>query len=355
MDGQSTVFLEVMVGIAIVGLLAFLVLLVARRPAGPSRGGGSEGQRPAPRWSGFLLAVILLMVVVLVVVWRFPPFAADLAPSGWREEPRALVFVVVMLGAGAVGLLAYLGFLLTRAVGRASGAGAAAAPETRASEASEVATASGVRMLGLLALGLAFLVLNWAYVDSERQYALMRDLLYPASFAVALVLLFDKATRAWSAKGGVATVREWLFCDWLVVLLVLGFLNLWGRAGDESYDVLWDFLHLALFFLAFCLLDRTASPLRFLAAYGYLIVLPILLLIVAPAAPAAEAPEVEVVVSWWMTVWPFVFLAALFFVLEILILVARRDWAVGLVALVKDGIFVAAYAILLINAMPEAA
>ncbi len=348
MDGQSTVFLEVMVGIAVVGLLAFLVLLVARGPAGARPGDGAGRAPPAPHWAGILLAVVLLIVVMLVVVWRLPPLTADLAPSGWREGPRALVFFGVMLAAGAVGLVAYLGFLLAGTAGGLSGAGpagVAAAPAANGTEAG-----SGLRMLGLLALGLAFLALSWAYLDGERQYALVHDLLYPASFAVALVLLFDKATRAWSVKGGGASAREWLLCDALVFLLVLGFLDLSSRSGGEDYGVLWDVLHIALFFLAFWLLDRTASTLRFLAAYGYLMVLPILHLIAAPS-PVPDADGV----LWWTTVWPFFFLAALFFVLEIIMLVAWRDWAVGMVALVKDGVFIGAYAILLIGAIPAPA
>ena len=37
----------------------------------------------------------------------------------------------------------------------------------------------------------------------------MVHLIYPAALGVALVLLFDKATRGWSAKGGGDTAREW--------------------------------------------------------------------------------------------------------------------------------------------------
>ncbi len=352
MDDRSTVFLEVMIGIAIVGLLAFLILLVARRVGGSSER-GSEQVLGAPPWWAFLLAVGLLIIVALVVLWQFPPLTDEVGAGGWREDTGALVFFVVMLVAAGLGLITYLVFLYAgtrRPLSRDRTAVDASSDETTA------ATASGVGLLGVLALGVAFLILNWAYVASDLQYALMRNLLYPASFAVALVLLFDKATRAWSAKGGIATVREWLHCDWIVFLLVLGYLNLVEFNNPGEYDaVLWDIIHLALFFLVFWLLDRTVSRYRFLAAHGYLIVLPVLLLIATPAAepPAEDAAEAIVeAVSWWSTIWPFFFLAVIFFVLEIITLVARREGPAGAVSLVKDVVFVGVYVIFFIVAIP---
>ena len=176
MDDRSTVFLEVMIGIAIVGLLAFLILLVARRVGGSSER-GSEQVLGAPPWWAFLLAVGLLIIVALVVLWQFPPLTDEVGAGGWREDTGALVFFVVMLVAAGLGLITYLVFLY-------AGTRRPLSRDRASSDETTSATASGVGLLGVLALGVAFLILNWAYVASDLQYALMRNLLYPASFAV---------------------------------------------------------------------------------------------------------------------------------------------------------------------------
>ena len=75
-------------------------------------------------------------------------------------------------------------------------------------------------------------------------------------------------------------MREWLLCDLLIFLLVLAFLNLRGVAKPEAYaGSFWDLLNVVLFFIAFWVIDRTAVRGRFLLGYGYLVVLPVLLLI----------------------------------------------------------------------------
>ena len=112
---------------------------------------------------------------------------------------------------------------------------------------------AGIRLFGLLAVVVAFLALNWIAVDKSNQYLLMACLMYHATMAVALVLLFDKATREWSAKQKGEPFREWVFCDGMVFLLFLSFLNLVNNGGAENYNALfWDVLYLTLFF--FCLL-----------------------------------------------------------------------------------------------------
>jgi hypothetical protein len=82
---------------------------------------------------------------------------------------------------------------------------------------------------------------------------------------------------------------------------------------------------------------------RFLVGYGYLVIVPLLLLIwqivVGTLAPA----------SWWGTMWPFFILAAVFFVLEAITLVASSGERQTLAA-VKDSVFVLLYAVLLIIA-----
>ena len=49
---------------------------------------------------------------------------------------------------------------------------------------------------------MAILLLCWIALAPATQYALMTQLIYPASLGVALVLLFDKATRTWGLKPG---------------------------------------------------------------------------------------------------------------------------------------------------------
>jgi hypothetical protein len=200
-------------------------------------------------------------------------------------------------------------------------------------------------VLGLLILVLAVLLLCWIGLSPASQYGLVVQLIYPASLGVALVLLFDKATRTWSTKGGAETAREWLLCDLVIFLLVLAFLNLRGVAKPEAYtSSFWDILNVVLFFAAFWLIDRSSSRSRFLVGYGYLIVLPLLLLIWDSIQGVAAAA------SWWASMWPFLILACVFFVLEAVTLVSSTGERQTLPA-IKDALFVVIYAILLIVAV----
>jgi hypothetical protein len=351
MEGREAAFVWVMVAIAVVGVAAFLIYLLARY-ARSKPGEGAEGapRRAGPRWFEYLLAIVLLVVVFGVLIWQLAVGgSAGLAASDWRTGDRSQVFFWLMVVLAAVALVVFIIFLLTR-IPQRERAAAGAAVES-AAEQPGVETPSGARLLGLLVLGLAFLLLNWIYLARAQQYALMLNLLYPASLAVALVLLFDKATRAWSVKSTAETVREWLFCDAIVFILILGFLNLMELQAGEAYAAMfWDFLFIALFFFVFWLVDRKVTRYRFLVAHGYLIVLPILLLIwrVVQEVPAPEP------ISWWETIWPVFFLAIIFFVLEIIVLIATAVSEKQVIPAIKDAIFFIAYGILLIVAVPEA-
>ena len=359
MDNRSVVFLEVMIAVGVVGVVAFLIYLVtqyARRPHAAT--GDVHKLAHAPRWYEFLLATIVVAVLVLLLFWQFPPGTLPgLSPADWKTDPRSLTFFVVMVAIGGVGLVVFLIFVFWgpsrqgREVGEGPVRAPAAAGEAAAAEPSAVQrTPSAAPLLGLLVLALGFLILNWAHVPRAQQHSMMLHLVYPAGLAVALVMLFDKATRAWSVKGPAETVREWLFCDGIVFLLVLGYLNLLqAEAGGKYASMFWDFLHIALFFLVFWLVDRTVTRYRFLLAYAYLMALPILLLI-WQEVQEAKAPED---LSWWSTIWPFFFLAVIFFVLEIISLVAARDSRNQIVPAIKDALFMVIYAILLIAAIPE--
>ena len=347
MDSRSLAFLEAMIGIGVVGLLAFAIFVVARL----SR--GETGDDAGPRWIALTLAVVLLVGVVAVAAWQAAPlFGLSAESDDWRDQSGTLVFLVIMLAVAVVGLLAFVIFLLSRAVRRTPAARVAEPTSDR----TPAETGSGARILGLLLLGLAFLMLNWISVAPALQYQMMLHLVYPAGLGVALVLLFDKATRSWSVKGPGATVREWLFCDALVFLLILAFLNLLDSAGGDGYGaMICDFAFIVAFFFVFWVVDRSTARFRFLLAYAFLVLAPVLLLIwrglqVVPEVP--DAPEVAEP-SWWGTVWPVFYLAILFFLLEIVTLFTARDSEKQLVPAVKDAVFLALYAILLIVAVPE--
>ena len=346
--------------VGVIAVLAFLIYLIAqfaRRPRAAVPGGAAPVY--GAHWYELLLAAVVLLVAVVLAVWQLAPGAApDAAAADWRSDSRAVIFFVVMLVLAALGLVVFAIYAIARSpraaaaefVARQVPAAAAEAAGTAAVPA--IPTPSGARLLGLLLLLLAILLLNWIYLDLARQYALMQTILYPASFAVALVLLFDKATRAWSTKGAAETVREWMLCDAMVFLLVLGYLHLLDVAAADTYHAMfWDLLHIALFFLVFWMVDRLQTRYRFLIGQAYLIALPILLLIWRVIEKVA-APED---LSWWSTIWPFFILAIIGFVLEIIALIATsgsdRHGAVA----IKDAVIFVIYGILLIVAIPEAA
>ena len=346
MDSNQAVFLGVMIAVVAVGILAFLILLIARRAERTQDGGsGQPDADRSPKWYVILLAVLLLVVVALLLIWLFAPSLGQGAATDWPADPRSLIFFVVMVVVGGLALLAFLVYLFSRGEGQATAPAPAAAAQTESGSE----TSSGARVGGLWALALAVLVLSWTYVPRAQQYGLMVHLIYPASLAVALVLLFDKATRAWSTKSRAETVREWLFCDAIVFLLVLGFLNVMASGGGETYAALiLDLVYIVLFFFTFWMLDRTLTRYRFLVAHGYLVVLAILLLIWR-AVQGEAAPEG---LSWWATIWPFFFLAIIFLVFEIIALVATANADRPVVPAIKDAVFLALYGVLLLIAIP---
>ncbi len=349
MDARSTAFLEIMIGIAVVGVLAFLVLLLAGR----IRMATSAGARQLNiRWPQVVLALILLIAVAAIVVWQFPPLDGDPAQAKagrWRSDPDALSFFIVMLAVAGGAVLVFLITLVIRAHPRLSAPPADEEEGAEKAVPASVEAPSAARLFGLLLPVAAILLLCWVALKPEQQYALVLYLLYPASLAVALVMLFDKATRSWSAKNGGESFREWLFCDLLVFFLILGFLNLLDSNAGAKYEALiWDMLHLAAFFLVFWLLDRRLTRLRFLAAYLYLALLPVLLLIwrAMQGVPAAKDP------SWWETIWPLFSLGVIFFVLELIAVIASSDREKQAVPAIKDGLYVVLVGIVLIVAVP---
>ena len=351
METQPLTFILVMAALALTGVVVFVIYLVVRNKEGLSVGTLSEGgPSSGQRWFEYLLAVLalvgLVVAVIVVIVFLYP--SGIVLETAWRGETRSTVFLVAMLVFGLGALVAFvIGMFVRRRVGvpaaGTEGGSASSVPNT-------VETPAGTRLLGLLVLVVAFLVLNWVYVDTIGQYRLMVGLVYPAVLGVALVLLFDKATRAWSIKAKGEPFREWVFCDAAVFLIFLGFLNLIQFAVAESYNALfWDLLNLVLFFFVFWLVDRKVTRYRFLIAYAYFVLAPILLYIWQLVHTVEDVVET---VAWWSSVWPFVILAIIFMVIEIIALIATRGSQRQAGGAVRDTVFIALYGILLLGAAP---
>jgi hypothetical protein len=355
LEQRATIFVEAMIVFVIIGVLAFLIGLIARAPqrqGAVASGAGAPEQ--SPRWYEFTLALILLAAIAAFAIWIISSASHWVwgeTIADWRSDDRATVFAAVMVALAVIGLVVSLIYALVqssqqeaparRGGAATTGAGAeAAAPATAAA----LPSPSPLRILGLLLPVVAILLLCWIALAPATQYALMSQLIYPASLGVVLVLLFDKATRTWSLKPGAESVREWLLCDLLMFVLVLAFLNLRTAPKPEAYTgSFWDLLNIVLFFIAFWAIDRTALRGRFVLGYGYLVVLPLLWLIWQSVLGVAGAA------SWWASGWPFVVLAGVFLILEVVTLVASSGERQTLPA-VKDAVFVVAYAVLLIVA-----
>ena len=122
---------------------------------------------------------------------------------------------------------------------------------------------------------------------------------------------------------------------------------------DEAYGgMFWDVVVIALFFLAFWIVDRKRTRFRFLLAYLYVALLPLLLLIWRGVQTAAEEEEAVEAALWWESLWPCFQLTVNFLVLEIILLVGVRDTPRHGIAAAKDAVFVVAYAVLLLVAIP---
>lgn len=355
MEQRGTIFVEAMIVIAIIGVLAFLIGLIVRAPQRQQAAANGKGQtEPSPRWYEFTLALILLAAIAGFAIWlisRGTHWVWGETIGDWRADDRTITFAAVMVALAVVGLVVSLVYALVQSSQggvRQRPAAAAAAEAAPPGAAAAPPAPSPLRVLGLLVPVVAVLLLCWIALAPAAQYGLIAQLIYPASLGVTLVLLFDKATRTWGAKPRAEGFREWVLCDLLVFLLVLAFLNVRGAPKPEAYSgSFWDLLNLVLYFIAFWVIDRTAMRGRFLLGYGYLVVLPLLLAIWQTMLGIAGAA------SWWGSPWPFVILAGVFFVLEAVTLVASTGERQALPA-VKDALFAVLYAVLLIVAARSA-
>ena len=354
---MSTFGIVALVVLAVVAAVLVVVAAVrvgrARRPS-PAEAAARKG----PTWYEILLAVVLVLaLVILAIVFALEIASGGAATQGWRGEVRSNLFLGVMLAVAALALLFLLAFLLARlpVSGAPAAAGAtAAAGGGGAGQAEMVRDPAGSRLVGLLLLAVGILLLGWVYLDPAARADLMVQVLYPAAIAVAIVLLFDKATRNWTPKTRTEGFREWLLCDVILITLVLGFLNLKQLEARDAYGgFFWDMVHVAAFFLVFWCLDRTSMRGRFLVGFGYLTLLPLLLVLwrwVQEIEAAADPAET----AMWSTIWPVFFLALAFFVLEIISLLVLRDNRGHAAPAIKDAVFVVLYAVFLLAAVPGA-
>ena len=343
---MSTLGIVALVVLAVVAAVLVVVAAVrlgrARRPSP-----GEAAARKGPRWYEILLAIVLVLVLVILAITSTVEITSGGAASeGWRAETRSDLFLGVMLAVAALALLFLVAFLLARLPVSVS---SAPGGEGGTVQTGTVRDPAGSRLVGLLLVAVGFLLLGWVWLDLAARADLMEQVLYPASIAVAIVLLFDKATRSWTPKTRTEGFREWLLCDLILITLVLGFLNLKQLEARDAYGgFFWDMVHIAAFFLVFWCLDRTSMRGRFLVGFGYLTLLP-LLLVLWRWVQEIEAPAD---VGWWSTIWPVFFLALAFFVLEIISLLVLRDPRGHVVPAIKDALFVVLYAVFLIAAVP---
>ena len=344
---MSTIGIVALVVLAVVAAALVIVAAVrlgrARRPSP-----GEAAARKSPSWYEILLAVVLLLALaILAISFAVEVTSGGSASEGWRSGARSDLFLGVMLAVAALALLFLVAFLLARLPATGT---VPPKSEAGAIQAETVRDPAGSRLVGLLLVAVGMLLVGWVYLSPAARADLMVQVLYPATIAVAIVLLFDKATRSWTPKTPTEGFREWLLCDVILITLVLGFLNLKQLEGRDAYGgFFWDMVHIAAFFLVFWCLDRTSMRGRFLVGFGYLTLLP-LLLVLWRWVQDIEAPAE---LAWWSTVWPVFFLALAFFVLEIISLLVLRDNRGHIVPAIKDMLFVVLYAIFLIVGVPS--
>ncbi len=361
MNQEDIIFIEIMAALGIFGVVGFLILLVSRINPGQSNSGKSRAVGSDTQWYGYFLAAIVLAIAALLFLWRFPPsYMAQVAETDWQLDSKSMTFFAIMILISVVALLVFVVYVISQQINqkditRKTGSASALPNNTQSEPDNPVASyqnPSAASMFGLLALVLAYAILNWSFVTHAEQLAMMLQLIYPAGLVIALVMLFDKASRSWNIKPPGESLREWLFCGAITYLYILAYLNLLRYGNGENYGAMVvDLLNVLVYLAVFWMLDRRTTRLRFLTTYGYLILLPIALIIWR----TVQAIEIPVDISWWETIWPFFSLAVIFFVLEIIVLIISRETRSQGLATAKDILFLVLYVITLIIAIPESA
>ena len=343
----STLSLVALIALAVVAtvLVAIAAIRLARerRPEPLTATPGT-----GPRWFEVVLAVAVLVMLVVVAIFVLLELPGEgMGANDWRTDARSVLFLSAMLALAALALLFLMVFLIARR----------ARPRTEAREVAAVSASDPLpqpaasRLLGLLLLAIGILLIGWIQLDASARAALVSQALYPAAIAVAIVLLFDKATRSWTPKGSIESFREWLLCDILALALVLGFTNILQLESRATYGgFLCDVIHIVGFFFVFWVIDRSAFRARFLVGFGYLTLLPLLLLLWRLGQDLTSAENV----AWWHTIWPVFFLSLGFFLLEIIALLGFRGAREHAIPAVKDTLYLVLLTVFLIVAVPGA-
>ena len=159
MEQRGTIFVEAMIVIAVIGVLAFLIGLVVRAPARQQAAASGAGQpEQSPRWYEFTLALILLAAIAAFAIWLISSgthWVWGETIEDWRADTRTIIFAAVMVALAVIGLAVSLIYALVQsspsAVPRRP-AEAAAAEAAAAGTALAPPAPSPLRILGLLAL-----------------------------------------------------------------------------------------------------------------------------------------------------------------------------------------------------------
>lgn len=360
MRHNDILFIEIMTALGVLGIVAFLIVLISRVIPAQRRAGKGGAFTSNPQWYGYFLAAVVLTITTGLFLWRFPPgYMAQIAEIEWQLEARSLTFFIIMLLFLAFALLAFVVYVISHQLNQKAESGdvgsdvetAVSSNPTAETPIAKYENPSGMSLFGLLTLAIAYAILNWSFVSHSEQFTMMLQLIYPAGLVVVLVMMFDKASRTWNIKTLGESLREWIFCNIITFLYILSFLNLLKFGNGDAYSaMIVDLLNILVFLTIFWMLDRKMTRLRFLITYGYLILLPIGLLIWR----SVQGVDISVEISWWETIWPFFSLAIIFCVLEIIVLIITRESRSQGIAIAKDLVFLVLYVICLIIAIPEA-
>ena len=361
MQQDDIIFIEIMAALGVIGVVGFLILLASKTTPVQSKSAKGNVLVFGTQWYGYFLAAIVLAVAALLFLWRFPPsYMAQVAVSDWQFDTKSMTFFVIMILISVVALLVFVVYVISQHISQNNitekvSSASTSSGNVEAASHNPVANyqnPSAASLFALLILALAYAILNWSFVTRSEQLTMMLQLIYPAGLVIALVMLFDKASRSWNIKPPGESLREWLFCGAITFLYILSYLNLLRNGSGENYGaMIVDLLNVLVYLAVFWMLDRRTARLRFLITYGYLILLPIALLIWR----SAQAIVTPVDISWWETIWPFFSLAIIFFVLEIIILIITRETRSQAIAMAKDCVFLVLYVIFLIVAIPDTA
>jgi hypothetical protein len=186
LEQRATIFVEAMVVVAIIGVLAF------------DRMAGALGATPQAagrrRRAGAIAAVVRIHAGLAAPcrdrgvrhIWLISSgrqWAWGETFEDWRSDTRAIIFAAVMVALGVIGLVVSFAYTLAQSTRiavapRPVGSAVEKAPTTAPAAA---ATPAAPRILGLIGLAVAIVLLCWIGLAPADQYGLIAQLIYPAS------------------------------------------------------------------------------------------------------------------------------------------------------------------------------